>query len=413
MTKFKPYLQKLLISGLILTGLVFGLVATEIGLRIAGFEYTTFQAVHNSRGWADKPGFSGWYRTEGGSYVQINSEGFRDREHTKIKPENTLRIAMVGDSMVAAYEVSPEQNMANLIEQKLNKDLTLTGKKVEVLKFGTIGYGTDQELITLREKVWDYSPDIVILVFYHYNDVLNNFRALNSGLYDVNNTKPYFIYKDGQLVLDNSYLKTSNYLAHISWWSRGLEQIRDHSRLLQFLSKVQFSLGIGKQVAILWHPIDEDLEPTIYDQVYKEPTDSQWQQAWQVTDELIKLMHSEVKAKGADFIVVTLSDGLQIYPDSSVRQKFMQRLGVTDLFYPDRRIQVLGEQYGFKVINLAPIFLDYAEKNNVCLQGFDNLFHCRGHLNVEGHQLASNVIAQGLSQEIKQIQAQTHISHKA
>ncbi|NEQ85316.1 MAG: SGNH/GDSL hydrolase family protein [Moorea sp. SIO2I5] len=401
MTKLKPWLQKSLIVALIFSGLVFGLAITEIGLRIAGFEYTKFQTVDSSRGWTDKPGFAAWYRIEGGSYIEINSEGFRDREHTKIKPENTLRIAMVGDSIVSAYEVSAEENMANLIEQKLNEELKLGETKVEVIKFGTAGYGTDQELITLREKVWDYSPDIVILVFYPYNDVMNNSRLINSKVYDINNTKPYFIYEDGHLVLDNSYVNTSNYQANTSWVSKGWEQIRDRSRLLQFVSKVKFYPSFGQQLATLWLPIDGNLEPTIYDEVYKEQTDSQqWQQAWQVTDELIKLMHSEVKAKGADFLVVTVGDGVQTYPDSSVRQKFIQRLGVADLSYPDRRIQALGDRYGFKVINLAPIFQDYAQENKVCLQGFDNFVHCRGHLNVLGHQLASKVITQELSQEI-------------
>ncbi|MDF5727491.1 MAG: SGNH/GDSL hydrolase family protein [Rhizonema sp. PD38] len=405
MTKFKPALEKFLISVLIFTGLVSGLVIAEIGLRIAGFEYSRFDIVDYYRGWADRPNFSSWFNLEGGSYVQINSEGFRDREHTKIKPENTLRIALLGDSMVSAYEVPAEQDMANLIEQKLNTDPILAGTKVEVIKFGVRGYGTDQELITLRQKVWDYSPDIVLLAFYHYNDVIDNSRALSSEIYrDVayHFLKPYFLYEKGHLVLDNSFVNTSDYQAHLSWWSKGLDQIRDHSRLLQFLSEVKFHLNAGKQVG-LWRSIDESLEPTVYDEVYREPTDSQWQQAWQVTDELIKLMHSEIKTKGADFIVATVSDGMQIYPDSSVRQKFIRRLGVTDLFYPEKRIQALGDRYGFKVINLAPIFQDYADKNKVCLQGFDNLIHCRGHLNLQGHRLASNVISQELSQEIQQI----------
>src|SRR2546426_8189504 len=40
----------------------------------------------------------GWYRKEGVSYVRINSDGLRDREHSKSKPADTVRVAVLGDS---------------------------------------------------------------------------------------------------------------------------------------------------------------------------------------------------------------------------------------------------------------------------------------------------------------------------
>ena len=36
---------------------------------------------------------------------------------------------------------------------------------------GVSGYGTTQELVTLREKVWRYSPDMVLLAVTTNNDV--------------------------------------------------------------------------------------------------------------------------------------------------------------------------------------------------------------------------------------------------
>src|SRR5205814_6625220 len=52
------------------------------------------------------------------------------------------------------------------------------GKKIEVLNFGVSGYGTAQELLTLREQVWKYSPDIVMLAITTNNDITDNLRAL-------------------------------------------------------------------------------------------------------------------------------------------------------------------------------------------------------------------------------------------
>ena len=74
-------------------------------------------------------------------------------------------------------------------------------------------------------------------------------------------------------------------------------------------------------------------------------------------------MRDEVREKGADFWVVTLSNAIQVYPDPSVRKAFMERLGVRTLFYPDIRIKTLGEREGFRVLNLAQEFQLYADQH--------------------------------------------------
>lgn len=409
MNKLKGWAKVSLIGILILCGLVFGLVIGEIGLRIAGIEYKVFNTIDEHRGWTDRPGDSGWYRLEGESYIQINSEGFRDREHTKAKPENTLRIALLGDSFVAAYEVPLEEGFAAVIERELNGCKSLSGQKVEVIKFGTRAYGTDQELITLREKVWAYSPDIVILAFYTGNDVVNNSqalynKALSYNLYkNIVSQKPYFIFKDGHLVLDTSFLNTDAYRSRQSWWGKVYESLLQNSRLLQVFRHAKYALA----ELLIQPPTMQETTTTkvgatgfmLENEIYKQPTDSTWLEAWQVTEELIKSMHNDVIAKEADFMVVTLSNDIQVHPDRSLRQKFMENLRITDFFYPDLRIKLLGEQSGFTVLNLAQTFQDYAQKNQVPLHGFNNDLPWGGHWNAQGHQLAGKMIAQKLCQQ--------------
>ncbi len=409
MNKLKGWAKVSLIGILILCGLVFGLVIGEIGLRIAGIEYKVFNTIDEHRGWTDRPGDSGWYRLEGESYIQINSEGFRDREYTKAKPENTLRIALLGDSFVAAYEVPLEEGFAAVIERELSGCKSLSGQKVEVIKFGTRAYGTDQELITLREKVWAYSPDIVILAFYTGNDVVNNSqalynKALSYNLYkNIVSQKPYFIFKDGHLVLDTSFLNTDAYRSRQSWWGKVYESLLQNSRLLQVFRHAKYALA----ELLIQPPTMQETTTTkvgatgfmLENEIYKQPTDSTWLEAWQVTEELIKSMHNDVIAKEADFMVVTLSNDIQVHPDRSLRQKFMENLRITDFFYPDLRIKLLGDQSGFAVLNLAQTFQDYAQKNQVPLHGFNNDLPWGGHWNAQGHQLAGKMIAQKLCQQ--------------
>ena len=106
-------------------------------------------------------------------------------------------------------------------------------------------------------------------------------------------------------------------------------------------------------------------------------------------------MRDEVKAKGTAFLVVTLSNSIQVYPDENVRQIFMKRLGTNDLFYPDTRIRQLCEREKIPVITLAPLMRGYAEQNRVFLHGFGaNIGN--GHWNQLGHRVAGEFIAQEL-----------------
>ena len=77
---------------------------------------------------------------------------------------------------------------------------------------------------------------------------------------------------------------------------------------------------------------------------YPEPRDPVWKEAWEVTERLIVLMRDEVREKGADFLVVTLSNGPQGHPDPAARQAFERRTGLPHLFYPDSRIRDLGNE---------------------------------------------------------------------
>lgn len=414
MTKLNRWATVALTGVLILTGLLVGLGIVEIGLRIAGIEYPTFYAVDEHRGWVLRPLVSGWYRTEGESYAQFNSDGFRDREHTKVKPENTLRIALVGDSFVEALQVPLEQGFAAVIERELSDCTALAGQKVEVINFGISGYGTVQELITLREKAWKYSPDIVLLSFFAGNDLNDNSRLVTDKIIKLNslrelNPRPYFVFKDGHLVFDASYVNTDTYRSKASWWNRAYIKIEDNLRILQVLHHGQYGFGnllnqSFKQAAKQSSDVQHEHQMSIgTDDIYKPPTDPDWQQAWRVTEALISLMHNEVIAKGADFAVVTFSDSIPVHPDSSVRQKYMQASGVTDWFYPEKRIGDLGEREGFSVLNLGPTFQAYAEENHVCLHGFDNAVACGGHWNAVGHQLAGKMIASKLCQKLTSI----------
>src|SRR5258708_13621040 len=83
---------------LVTFGLLFGLLMTEVFLRVIGYSYPLFYTTDYYRGFALQPGVAGHYQREGESDVRINSDGLRDREHPRANQADTLRLAVLGDS---------------------------------------------------------------------------------------------------------------------------------------------------------------------------------------------------------------------------------------------------------------------------------------------------------------------------
>ena len=137
---------------------------------------------------------------------------------------------------------------------------------------------------------------------------------------------------------------------------------------------------------------------------YMEPQDSAWKEAWQVTENLIKLMHAEVENREKVFMAITVSSGPQVGPDQAARRVLERRLGVADLFYSENRIRALGEN-SFEVLALAPPFQAYAEEHRIFLHGFPNSGLGQGHWNIAGHHLAGQLIAQELCKKLARSQA--------
>jgi hypothetical protein len=393
---------------LIFFGFVAGGMLFEIGLRIVGVSYPSFYTWDEYRVYALRPRAEGWSQTEGKAYIKINSAGLRDREHTKVKPANTLRIAILGDSYAEAMQVSMKDAFWTVLERELGKCPEIDGRQVEVINFGVAGYGTAQELMTFRHRVWDYSPDIVILAVVTGNDVVNNSRTLEAY-----KMRPFFTYKGGNLVVDTSFRSLPAFRARQSTLASGIYLALNYSRAIQAVNEAKNrianilteSRNERKESRNKIGDVGEELG--LDEMVYSEPKNDVWKEAWRVTEGLILLMRDEVREKEADFLVVTLSNGIQVHPDPSVRQAFTERLGIKNLFYPDLRIKSLGEQEAFSVLNLAKTFQVYAEQHKIFLHGFGSNMG-RGHWNAEGHRFAGQAVAKTLCEEMNPKQNMSH-----
>ena len=176
-SKFKIFLKLFLANILIL--LVVAIVI-EVGGQTYAHFHPAYKVIpfipHPILGWRFIPNSDHivtedyWYAREFSAKVKINSHGFRDFERAMKKGKNTVRIALLGDSMISARQVDFEKTAGQLLEKRLNKEFgAKTGKKYEVLNFGVDGYGVDQMLLNWNHYASKFDPDFVFLYVFEKN----------------------------------------------------------------------------------------------------------------------------------------------------------------------------------------------------------------------------------------------------
>jgi hypothetical protein len=159
----------------------------DSGRRLTVVEPTPFDAgrlcnvVDDLREYVLKPNLKTMHR---GASWTTNSLGMRDREYDLKKPANTIRIALVGDSIGAGWGVNDGQAFESLIEENLNQSSAAlidpredTGRTrpvapelreasktsyVEVLNFSVPGHAPGQRWEQFRRVGWPMSPNVVI-----------------------------------------------------------------------------------------------------------------------------------------------------------------------------------------------------------------------------------------------------------
>jgi hypothetical protein len=353
-------------------------------LRISGYHYLTVYVPDWERGYALLPGAEGWWRSEGEAYIHINSQGLRDHDHTLAKPTGVYRIAILGDSFAEALQVPLEQTFWHLLETQLNDQGCVGDKTAEVINFGVGGYGTGQQLLTLRQQVWPYQPDLVLLAFFLGNDVQNNAFALEQ-----NSEYPYFVQQDDRLVPDPDFPQHRNFAARYTF-AYGSKHLRLLGLLQQFKQARRVDPTTGLPISLMGPEVG------LNNGIYQPPADADWREAWQITENLLRTVRDEVAAQQADLLVISFSSAIVVHPSPEVREQFEQHLQTVDVFYASRRLESFALREAMPLISLSEPFQQYAKTNQVYLHGFANTRLGEGHWNIQGHQLAAKLIAPAL-----------------
>jgi lysophospholipase L1-like esterase len=168
-----------------------------------------------------------------------NNHGWRDKDRTYANPANAYRILIIGDSNTFGVNVPAEKVYTRILEDRLRKN----GFNVEVINIAYARWGTDQQLVALRNEGLKYKPNLVIMQFTH-NDLDENryfFRDRKTkGL------KPFYFSLDK----DNHLIEHKNPYFLKSWtWKDRIKMIISKSQIASRINAIYISYELREDLA--------------------------------------------------------------------------------------------------------------------------------------------------------------------
>jgi hypothetical protein len=101
-----------------------------------------------------------WYNTG----IRTNELGMRERPYTIPKPENMIRVVLLGDSYVVGLGVAEDERCGVFLEEYLQENSQVGDVSIECLHIGAPSWNILAECAYLRRQLADLSPDLVVHV---------------------------------------------------------------------------------------------------------------------------------------------------------------------------------------------------------------------------------------------------------
>jgi lysophospholipase L1-like esterase len=383
-------------------GLALGLLLLEAGVRLMGIAppadpLPPLWEAHPYLGWFHIPGSGGLWYSEYGEYqaeVRINARGLRDREIGYDNPSGAYRILVLGDSYAEGLHVALEETFAKQLEAHLGDG----ERPVEVINGGVSGWGTDQEAVFYAIEGFRYEPDLVLLLLFTRNDVLNNYGPLEAARMGAVQ-KPFFHLEGNKLVIPSfpfeppagtgapppPLLAFSDWLrARSASYRLMMPYLRNIPATRRALGPLGLLGGVGVALA------NEPPLPVTFE-VYQTPPSSEWEAAWALTAALTHRLDEEVQKRGGRLGVIIVNTPEQVYPERwaavSKAMPKTQNQG-WDPEAPNRRLAAILDEGDIPYLDLLPIFREVAAQSETPPLYFRYDFHWTP----AGHALAAQAV---------------------
>lgn len=328
--------------------LILTLLFCEAFIWSANIANVSFSDFEPEIGKVNRKNISFLLFNEGMGIGRYNSYGYLGKEYPPARKENTLRLALMGDSYVAGVQVMERHHFRSLVEDSLSSEL---GIEAEVLNFGKPGFDI-ADMYAFKENYVDkFSPDYYLVFVAKFDFYPKNTDIL----------VPRVRLEGEELVIDMDFPEDA---------VKKYNQVKlppQHSTLLNMLNN---GLKKTKQV-----PLGSILLDKVYTWVWEEPNTSEGD------------IH-DIDPKGINEVVKAIIGNLD-----STKVIFINR----DMKPLGPRIEGLLEPFHFIDLSSQLVEMEEAGQSPIAWPITGRV----GHWNHDGHRKVADILIEELGRELR------------
>jgi hypothetical protein len=340
----------------------------------------SFSTPDSIIGWRFVPGISYWDLKENDHAITgtINSWGWRDREWTLAKPPDTRRVAVLGDSYVEALQVEDDSTFLRIAERIIHDRHSI---RTEWMNFGRSSCTQTEEWLILQHDVAQFSPDVVIVVFFPVNDIDDVSPELTIE------SRPFFsLADDGVLTLDTRFAHSQEYSTR-----KFVDPLKRNSYLASWIVDRYRLLNSSPGVRPAASPTDvPGSQPSIVGglSLCTSTPDPRATRAYRVNKALIRNMAEFCRARAISLMLVSMQ--LPTYKPEEERKVLEDDPTFTSTFFDDD-LQKYTDSLGIAFVGLHRSSREFYRVTGKTLQwgSADN----PGHWNYDGHRFVAEQLA--------------------
>jgi hypothetical protein len=270
--------------------------------------------------------------------VQLNRDLFHDVDHPPGPRPGVQRVLVLGDSFAEVAQFPIDRAWWHIAGDVLAKQ---SGTPVEAINLGVGGAGTAKEWELLQRYGLQYHPTAAVLAFCLENDVFNNSAELEDKVHK----RPFYRLVDGRLTLmPEADLDGLNHRAWLPLWRT--------SHLYRLIARRWYITREAERQMLAGGGFP------LYRQVYLRTPPPAWDEAWNITRELLRAVKQSLAAQGASLLVVFVPAKEQVYPEDweqALAANPAMRAMPWDLTGPNRRAEAICRELSIPHLDLTPL----------------------------------------------------------
>lgn len=286
--------------------------------------------------------------------ANTNKSLVRDKElgWDSIPPVNRFaettgpNIAYIGDSFTH-FVPSKDEDKPSKWPEFARKFLKNNNKFTQGETLGVSGYGTLQATLKLKEHIKDLKPEIVVLLFFAWNDIRDNFDTPGIFYNLETRYRPYFVSAESAKIYQPMFLP--DFIIGSEIYRRMIiakqEKITDEQLAkdgINYFTDNKIKTVLSYTHPLTWKPFYNT----------SQQDSSYVSSAWKATENSLKLLKEITDNSNSKLLVLGIDNALTV--DEDVRNEWLPENENIDLELPLKKLGNITKNLSIEYINCLP-----------------------------------------------------------